>query len=100
MRRGRWNGWPNEGREDSLLPSPLYSGERGWGRGGVDSGYRGSFPLSPNPSPPSTGERGAREKLFPLCSENASTESTRANFPTSSSVRSDVGRGLYSDHGS
>ena len=45
------------GEEESslLLPSPLYSGERGWGRGGVTAN-----PLTPNPSPPSTGERGVR----------------------------------------
>src|SRR5258708_4522252 len=50
------------------LPSPLYSGERGGGSGGLSSWPTGSFPLSPNPSPPSTGARGDDEasssKLF------------------------------------
>ena len=39
-------------------PLPLYSGERGWGEGVHFPGDAG--PLTPNPSPPSTGERGAR----------------------------------------
>jgi 4-amino-4-deoxy-L-arabinose transferase-like glycosyltransferase len=38
-------------------PSPLYSGERGWGEGCIS---RGCSPLTPDPSPPSTGERGVR----------------------------------------
>jgi len=37
-------------------PSPLYSGERGWGEG--ERGATTISPLTPNPSPPTTAERG------------------------------------------
>jgi len=39
-------------------PSPLYSGERGWGEGA--SLANPPVPLTPSPSPPSTGERGEK----------------------------------------
>jgi len=41
------------GERGHLLPSPLYSGERG-----LDPQCVRSLPLSPNPSPPNTGARG------------------------------------------
>ena len=45
----------------STNPSPLYSGERGWGEGENSSGDLN--PLTPDPSPPSTGERGEQSKI-------------------------------------
>src|SRR5947209_4602561 len=44
------------------LPSPLYSGERGRGRGVL---LLGTPTLSPNPSPLSTGERGEEKAPAP-----------------------------------
>ncbi len=43
-----------------LLPSPLYSGERGSGVRGLRQTTTRCSPLTPDPSPPRTGERGAR----------------------------------------
>src|SRR5262245_12125624 len=40
----------------SISPSPLYSGERGWGEGFC---FVLRIPLTPGPSPPSTGAKGA-----------------------------------------
>ena len=42
-------------------PSPLYAGARGWGEGEISSGDLN--PLTPDPSPPSTGERGEQSKI-------------------------------------
>src|SRR2546422_862432 len=50
--------------EEGTLPLPLYSGGEGWGEGGQNPWRRyelpawDTLPLTPNPSPPSTGERG------------------------------------------
>src|SRR5579862_603262 len=49
-------------------PSPLYSGERGWGEGCI---FGAAEPLTPNPSPLSTGERGAYQTVSkPLAAED------------------------------
>src|SRR5215831_2879320 len=50
-------GGPRVAQSLSGKPLAPASGERGWGEGACFS--RGKDPLTPNPSPPSTGERGA-----------------------------------------
>ncbi len=56
VRRIESSGASDGCRSQRLSHEPLspYSGERGWG-----SSFRRLFPLTPDPSPPSTGARGA-----------------------------------------